>query len=45
MKAVAVFPDSRQVKVIEQEDPRLIQPDQVMFPTSRNRDIFHLATR
>ncbi len=31
MKAVAVFPDSRQVKVIEQEDPRLIQPDQVML--------------
>ena len=31
MKAVAVFPGSRQVKVIEQEDPRLTQPDQVML--------------
>jgi glucose 1-dehydrogenase len=31
MKAVAVFPESRQVKVIGQEDPRLIEPDQVML--------------
>ena len=29
MKAVAVFPGSHQVKVIEQEDSRLSQPDQV----------------
>ena len=29
MKAVAVFPGSHEVKVIEQEDPRLAQPDQV----------------
>jgi threonine dehydrogenase-like Zn-dependent dehydrogenase len=31
MKAVAVFPGSRQVKVIEQEDPRISTPDQVMM--------------
>ena len=31
MKAVAVFPGSREVKVIEQEAPRLLQPDQVML--------------
>ena len=31
MKAVAVFPESRQVKLIEQEVPRLAQPDQVML--------------
>ena len=29
MKAVAVFPRSREVKVIEQEDPRISEPDQV----------------
>jgi threonine dehydrogenase-like Zn-dependent dehydrogenase len=31
MKAVAVFPGSHQVKIIEQEDPRLSKPDQVMM--------------
>jgi glucose 1-dehydrogenase len=31
MKAVAVFPGSREVKVIEQEEPRITQPDQVML--------------
>ena len=31
MKAVAVFPESRQVKLIEQDVPRLSQPDQVML--------------
>ena len=31
MKAVAVFPGSREVKVIEQEAPRISQPDQVML--------------
>jgi threonine dehydrogenase-like Zn-dependent dehydrogenase len=31
MKAIAVFPGSREVKVIEQEDPRISQPDQVML--------------
>jgi threonine dehydrogenase-like Zn-dependent dehydrogenase len=31
MKAVAVFPGSREVKVIEQEDPRISRPDQVML--------------
>ena len=31
MKAVAVFPGSRQVKVIERTDPRISQPDQVML--------------
>ncbi len=31
MKAVAVFPGSRDVKVIEREDPRISQPDQVML--------------
>ncbi|MBV9094607.1 MAG: glucose 1-dehydrogenase [Streptosporangiaceae bacterium] len=30
MKAVAVFPGSREVKVTEQEAPRITQPDQVM---------------
>jgi threonine dehydrogenase-like Zn-dependent dehydrogenase len=30
MKAVAVFPESHQVKLIEQEVPRLSRPDQVM---------------
>ncbi len=36
MKAVAVFPGSHEVKVIEQEDPRISQPDQV---TLRMMDI------
>ena len=31
MKAVAVFPASRQVTIIEQEDPQLTAPDQVML--------------
>jgi glucose 1-dehydrogenase len=31
MKAVAVFPGSHQVKIIEQEDPRLSQPDHVLM--------------
>jgi glucose 1-dehydrogenase len=31
MKAVPVFPGSREVMVIEQEDPRISQPDQVML--------------
>ena len=31
MKAVAVFPESQQVKIIEQEVPRLCEPDQVML--------------
>jgi glucose 1-dehydrogenase len=31
MKAVAVFPGSREVKVVEREAPRLLQPDQVML--------------
>ena len=31
MKAVAVFPGSQQVKLIEQDVPRLSQPDQVML--------------
>ncbi len=31
MKAVAVFPESQQVKIIEQEVPRLSQPDQVLL--------------
>jgi len=31
MKAVAVFPGSREVKVIEQEAPRISEPDQVML--------------
>ncbi|HLN16519.1 MAG TPA: glucose 1-dehydrogenase [Acidimicrobiales bacterium] len=30
MKAVAVFPEARQVRVIECEPPTLVQPDQVM---------------
>ncbi len=29
MKAVAVFPGSREVKVVEQEVPRISEPDQV----------------
>jgi threonine dehydrogenase-like Zn-dependent dehydrogenase len=29
LKAVAVFPDSREVKLIEQEEPIITQPDQV----------------
>jgi glucose 1-dehydrogenase len=29
MKAVAVFPGSREVKVVEREGPRLLEPDQV----------------
>ena len=29
MKAVAIFPGPREVKVIEQEGPRLSEPDQV----------------
>jgi len=33
MKAVAVFPGSREIKVIEQEDPRISQPDEVMLQT------------
>ena len=31
MKAVAVFPGSRQVTVIDQEDPLITQPDQVLL--------------
>jgi glucose 1-dehydrogenase len=31
MKAVAAFPGSREVKVIEREEPRISQPDQVML--------------
>jgi glucose 1-dehydrogenase len=31
MKAVAVFPGSREVKVTEQSDPAISQPDQVML--------------
>jgi glucose 1-dehydrogenase len=31
MKAVAVFPESQQVKIIETEVPRLFEPDQVML--------------
>ena len=31
MRAVAVFPESQQVKLIEQEFPRLTKPDQVML--------------
>jgi glucose 1-dehydrogenase len=33
MKAVAVFPGSREVKVIERDAPRLVQPDQVLLRT------------
>jgi glucose 1-dehydrogenase len=29
MKAVAVFPGTREVKVIEHENPKITQPDQV----------------
>jgi threonine dehydrogenase-like Zn-dependent dehydrogenase len=31
MKAIAVFPGPREVKVIEQEDPQISEPDQVML--------------
>ena len=31
MKAVAVFPESREVRVVEREPPRLLQPDQVLL--------------
>lgn len=31
MKAVAVFPGSRETKVVDQDAPRLTQPDQVML--------------
>ena len=31
MKAVSVFPGSREVKVIEQKEPGISQPDQVML--------------
>ena len=31
MKAVAVFPGSREIKIIEQEAPRLCEPDQVLM--------------
>jgi glucose 1-dehydrogenase len=31
MKAVAVFPGSREVRVVEQEGPRLLEPDQLML--------------
>src|SRR5271165_4583833 len=31
MKAVAVFPESRQVKLIEQDVPRLARPDQILL--------------
>ena len=31
MKAVAVFPGSREVRLIDREPPRLTQPDQVML--------------
>src|SRR5690348_132587 len=31
MKAVAVFPDTHQVKLIELEVPRISRPDQVML--------------
>jgi glucose 1-dehydrogenase len=31
MKAVAVFPGTREVKVIEQKEPEITQPDQVML--------------
>src|SRR5271166_4014049 len=31
MKAVAVFPESRQVKLIEQDVPRISRPDQVLL--------------
>jgi hypothetical protein len=31
MKAVAAFPGSHEVKLIEQEAPRISQPDQVML--------------
>jgi threonine dehydrogenase-like Zn-dependent dehydrogenase len=31
MKAVAVFPGSREIKVIEHEDPQISEPDQVML--------------
>jgi len=31
MKAVAVFPGTKTVKIVEHEAPRLSQPDQVML--------------
>jgi threonine dehydrogenase-like Zn-dependent dehydrogenase len=31
MKAVAVFPGTREVKVVEKELPRLVEPDEVML--------------
>lgn len=31
MKAVAVFPGSRETKVVDREEPRISQPDQVML--------------
>ncbi|HET6186842.1 MAG TPA: alcohol dehydrogenase catalytic domain-containing protein, partial [Trebonia sp.] len=31
MKAVSVFPGSREVKVIEQKEPGISQPDQVLL--------------
>src|ERR1700751_4875554 len=31
MKAVAVFPGSREVRVVERDAPRIGQPDQVML--------------
>ncbi len=33
MKAIAVFPGSQQLKIIEQEPPQLSEPDQVMLRT------------
>ena len=31
MKAVGVFPGSRQVKIIEQDEPRLFEPDHILL--------------
>ena len=31
MKAVAVFPGTKEVKIVEHEAPRLSQPDQIML--------------
>jgi threonine dehydrogenase-like Zn-dependent dehydrogenase len=31
MKAIAVFPGTKTVKIVEHETPRLSQPDQVML--------------
>jgi threonine dehydrogenase-like Zn-dependent dehydrogenase len=36
MKAVAVFPDSRQVRMIVGDPPRIVEPDEVLF---RIRDV------